>query len=109
MLNMKKNEVKITQKVDIITEIIKEIASKSLENKLYVTKYPINLELKANICGLRLVYSTKNNFVSDQFNHIEGFINKYSLLKLVKIIHYVLAEQSIIIICKNRKRLNQLF
>ena len=70
MLNMKKVELKITKKIEIIAEIIEEIAAKSLEKKLQVTHYPINLELKANICGLRLVYSTKNNYVSDQFNHI---------------------------------------
>jgi hypothetical protein len=109
MLNMNKDIIGKTEKVDIISEILKDFTSKSLEKSLCVSSYPINLELKANICGLRLVYNTKSNYVSDQFSYIESFIHKFNLLKLIKIFHYMLTEQHIIVICKNRKNLNQLF
>lgn len=109
MLNMNKSVVNKREKVDIISEIIKDITVRSLEKGLEVVSYPINLELTANVCGLRLVYSGKSNYVSDQFNYIESFIHRFSRLKLVKILHYVLSEQHIILVAKNRKHLNQLF
>ncbi len=74
-----------------------------------VRDYPVNLELKANICGLKLVYSNKNSYISDQFSHAETILSKFSLLKLIKILHYVLAEKNVIIVCSNRKKLNQIF
>lgn len=70
MLNMNKEIIGKTEKIDIISEILKDFTSKSLEKALSVTSYPINLELKANVCGLRLVYNSKSNYVSDQFSYI---------------------------------------
>lgn len=43
MLNMNKEVIGKTEKIDIISEILKDFASKSLEKSLSVTSYPINL------------------------------------------------------------------
>ena len=109
MLSMNKSAVRKSQKLQIIASTIKHITNRSLENRLTVTDYPVNLQLKANVCGLKLIYTNKNSFISDQFNHIQSLIPKFSLLKIVKILHYVLAEQNCIIVCRNRKKLNQIF
>lgn len=43
MLGMHKDVINKKEKVDIVSEIIKEITAKSIEKKLDVTSYPINL------------------------------------------------------------------
>lgn len=43
MLNMQKTFINKTEKIDIIAEILKDFTSKSIENSLNITSYPINL------------------------------------------------------------------
>ena len=43
MLNLKKLHMPKAQKVDVVSDIIKDIAMRSLEKGLSVSKYPINL------------------------------------------------------------------
>jgi ribosomal protein L18E len=93
----------------MVSKIIEDITKKSLELQLSIRDFPINLELNANICGLRLAYSTEIYFKKDQLNQIEQYVRKFSLLKLSKIFHYILAEKHIVVVCKSRKSLNQLF
>ena len=71
--------------------------------------YPVNLELNASVCGLKLVYSNKNNYVNDQLTYIESLLGQFDLGQLVKLLHYVLAEQHVVVVAESRKTLNQLF
>ena len=40
---MQKAFINKTEKIDIISEILKDFTSKSIENNLTITSYPINL------------------------------------------------------------------
>jgi hypothetical protein len=42
-------------------------------------------------------------------NCIQGLVHNFIGKKIIKILHYLLTEKSIIVICKSRKSLNQLF
>jgi len=90
MLNMQKNSIKKSEKLEIIEQTITHITNRSLERKLVIKNYPINLELKANICGLKLVYTNKNSYISDQLLNVEHLIQKFSLEKIFKLLHYIL-------------------
>ena len=81
---------------------------KSQANHLIIDSYPINIQFETDICSLNLHINDEKHFKQEYFNYAEGLLSKFSPLKLVKIMHYLLTEKHMVLICRSRKTLNQL-
>jgi hypothetical protein len=99
-------ELSKDKRIDIISQLMKNLFAYCQKNYSGIENYPITANISTNVSTLTLNVESQEDLKKMERENLQTLVRKYSLVKISKLVHYVLSEKQLIVVGTTRKNLN---